>query len=295
MCGRYLRRSDKQRIAEAFRLLQDLTEIPLPPDYNVAPSTFQPVIRLNRDTQERELILMRWGLIPHHAKSSADYKNLFTINARAETVTTNALWRRPFERHRCLVPADGFYEWKKDSTLPPSATTTSPSSRSGRGDALNRNTSSADPPLLEQKLQHPQPQLKQIRTPKRPARQPYVFTPELKLPFAFAGLWDAWRDPATGDWLQSFAIITTDANNTMAPIHNRMPVILEPRDYDRWLSRSPDHQPPTDLLRPPNDNLLVANLANPAVGNVRNNDPDLLRHPTATRQGIDDLPPLNSA
>jgi putative SOS response-associated peptidase YedK len=110
LCGRYFRRSDKQFIAEHFHLHGDLTGIILPDwDYNVAPSTHQPVIRHRRETGE----LMRWGLVPHFAKSLADFKGSSTINARGESVQKTPMCRIPFQRRRCLVPADGFYEWKK--------------------------------------------------------------------------------------------------------------------------------------------------------------------------------------
>ena len=118
MCGRYLRRSDKQRIAEAFRLKQLPEGFVLQPDFNIAPSTFQPVIRLNRDTGEREPVMMRWGLVPNFAKSLAEWKGFPTINAKAETLQEKALWRGPFEKRRCLVPADGFYEWAGPENRP---------------------------------------------------------------------------------------------------------------------------------------------------------------------------------
>ena len=143
------------------------------------------MIRANKETGERELEMMRWGLVPYFAKSPVDFKGFSTINAKAESVATAATWRRPFEKRRCLVPADGFYEWKK----------------------LSEKT-----------------------------KQPYRFTMNTGEPFAFAGLWDAWKEPS-GGWLISYAIITTDANEVMQPVHNRMPVILKPADYDRWLSR----------------------------------------------------------
>jgi putative SOS response-associated peptidase YedK len=112
MCGRYYRRSDKQRIAECFAAnpAPDLTD--LVPDYNVAPTTFQPVIRNSRVGAVRELLLMRWRLVPFFAKSLADFKGFSTFNAKSETVTTQPTWREPFKRgRRCLVPADGFFEW----------------------------------------------------------------------------------------------------------------------------------------------------------------------------------------
>jgi putative SOS response-associated peptidase YedK len=94
--------------------------------------------------------------------------------------------------------------------------------------------------------------------------------------FAFAGLWDAWKDPANGEWLQSFAIITTTANELASAVHDRMPVILHPRDYGRWLERGEASQPPTDLLRPYESEAMQADACNPAVGNVKNNGPEML-------------------
>ena len=93
-------------------------------------------------------------------------------------------------------------------------------------------------------------------------------------PFAFAGLWDAWKD-ANGIWLQSFSIITTEANELMAQIHNRMPVILHAKDYNRWLARE-ETTPPVDLLRPFESDLMAANACNKMVGNVKNNGPEML-------------------
>ena len=224
MCGRYVRRSDKQRIAEAFRIATGLDDLVLgPDDFNVAPTTFQPVIRESRDG-EREIVLMRWGLIPFFTKQLADVKGISTINARAESVSTTPNWREPFKKRRCLVPADAFYEWKK----------------------LDAKT-----------------------------RQPFAFMLDGGAPFAFAGLWDAWKSPQ-GDWLQSYTIITTDANEVMAPVHTRMPVILEPRDYARWLSRDATEQPPLNLLRPFPAKAMERRLANPMVGNVKNNGPEML-------------------
>jgi putative SOS response-associated peptidase YedK len=231
VCGRYYRRSDKQKIAEAFHI-RDSEGVIVPPwDYNVAPSTFQPVIRHTKETEERELVLMRWGLVPHYAKSLADFKGFSTINTRAESIIKSAMWRVPFRRRRCLVPADGFYEWKK-----------------------------IDPKT----------------------KQPYAFAVTDREPFAFAGLWDVWKEP-DGGWLQSYSIITTDANELMEPVHNRMPVILHPRDYDRWLTREPGSakgmghgQLPTDLLRPYEAEDMKMGPVNQKVGNVRNNGPELL-------------------
>jgi putative SOS response-associated peptidase YedK len=175
MCGRYFRRSDKQRISEAFSLGRLPDDFVLPPDFNVAPTTHQPVIRAAKETGARELTLMRWGLVPYFAKNLAAFKGLSTINAKAETITTNATWRVPFQKRRCLVPADGFYEWR---------------------------------PLSAKQ------------------KQPHSFAMRSGEPFAFAGLWDAWKEPS-GNWLQSYAIITTEANELTAAVHSRMPVILK--------------------------------------------------------------------
>jgi putative SOS response-associated peptidase YedK len=151
MCGRYYRRSHKQRIADAFRLGRLPDRLVQPPDYDIAPSTMQPVIRQDRETGERELVIMRREFVPYFAKSPADFKGFSTINAKAETVTSKAMWRSPFERRRCLVPADGFYEWMK----------------------LGQDEEALRVRLGE------------------------------ALPFAFAGRWDAWRDPTNGERLQT--------------------------------------------------------------------------------------------
>jgi len=223
MCGRYYRRSDKQRIAEAFKLGRLPDGFVLPPDFNVAPSTSQPLIRANRETGERELEMMRWGLVPYFAKSPAEFKGFSTINAKAETVATNPTWRTPFRKRRCLVPADGFYEWKRTTAK---------------------------------------------------EKQPYAFGMATEQPFAFAGLWDAWKEP-DGGWLISYAIITTDANELMQSVHTRMPVILKPADYDRWLSRDENERPPLDLLRPFDADKMEKHAVDPRVGNVKNNEPGL--------------------
>ncbi len=237
MCGRYLRRSDKQHIAERFRLGTLPEGFLMPPDFNIAPSTFQPVIRNNLYTGEREIMLMRWGLIPFFAKSGDAAGGYKTINAKAENVLTGPTWREAFKKRRCLVPSDGFYEWKKTNVT--------------------------------------------INGKPKVVKQPYVFMPKTRQPFAFAGLWDAWKDLKTGEYLQTFAIITTTPNEVTAKVHDRMPVILHPNKYDLWLDRGtggdPDQQRQLQaLLRPYESDLMLAELANPAVGNVRNNGPEML-------------------
>jgi putative SOS response-associated peptidase YedK len=165
-------------------------------------------------------------MAPHFAKSLADFKGFSTINAKAETLLSRALWRVPFHRRRCLIPADGFYEWRR----------------------------------LDEKT-----------------KQPFAFAMRSGKPFAFGGVWDAWKDPATEDWLQSFSIITTDPNELTATVHDRMPVILRTADYDRWLDRVNVEGPPLDLLRPYEAAEMTMHAVDPRVGSVRNDEPSLCR------------------
>jgi putative SOS response-associated peptidase YedK len=220
MCGRYVRRSDKQRIEEHFRTGR--TVFDLPPSYNIAPTTFQPVIRLDRDTGEREIAMMRWGLIPRWCKD-VKLLGLSTINAKAESLMVKPMWRQPFKKRRCLIPVDAFYEWKKIDTE---------------------------------------------------TKQPYAFGMKNGEPFAFAGVWEQWMAPDLMP-IDTFAIITTDPNELAATVHTRMPVILEPKDYARWLTRADEEQPPVDLLRPYDAEGMKAWTVDPRVGNVRNNEPGL--------------------
>lgn len=226
MCERYVRRSDKQKIAEHFRAVPTPDGLPMPQtDYNIAPTTYQPIVRHSRESGNRELVLARWGLVPFFTKDVNEIKGLSTINARSETIATSRTWREPMKKRRCLIPASAFYEWPKEG---------------------------------------------------KPSKQPFAFEMLDGGLFAFAGLWDAWKD-SSGHWLQSFAIVTTDANELMSRIHPRMPVILQPRDYDRWLDREATDQLPLDLLRPFDSEAMEMYAANPKVGNVRNNGPELLR------------------
>ncbi|MGC2584464.1 MAG: SOS response-associated peptidase, partial [Acidobacteriaceae bacterium] len=238
MCGRYYRRSDKQRIAEAFRIgIPPSFEIL--PDYNVAPQTMQPVIVEDRDTAERALRVMRWGLIPSWCEDPKTL-GLSAINAQAESLLKKPVWREPFLRHRCLVPADGFYEWQK----------------------------------LDAK-----------------SKQPWAYALASGEPLAFAGIWDRWRSPDRREEIETYSIVTTEANELTAPAHNRMPVILEPCDYDRWLHADDAERPPTDLLRPLDAGRMRAWKVSTAVGNVRNNEPTLLE-PVADQPPVPAQPSL---
>lgn len=246
MCGRYFRTSDKQKIAEDYRAGKVFDD-PLVADYNIAPTTFQPVIRLSRDSSERELALLRWGLVPFFATSLKEFKGLTTFNARAESMGTSATWREPLKRRRCLVPADGFYEWMAKVVEPkPGAPVKRPAKSQSKG-----------------------------------TKQPFAISLTNSEPMAFAGLWDAWKEPKKSPqevdrWMQSFSIVTTEANELMAPIHDRMPVILQRRDWEEWLDRDDSRPPPVHLLRPYDADAMKAETCNSAVGNVRNNGPEML-------------------
>jgi len=118
MCGRYVRRGDKQKIAEYFHATPQPAELPMPgADYNIAPTTFQPIIRQSRESGEREMVLARWGLVPFFTKDLKDIKGLSTINARAESITTAPTWREPFKKRRCIIPANSIYTLSR-RTLP---------------------------------------------------------------------------------------------------------------------------------------------------------------------------------
>lgn len=134
------------------------------------------------------------------------------------------MWRQPFKKRRCLIPADAFYEWKK----------------------IDAKT-----------------------------KQPFAFAMKDDAPFAFAGMWEQWFAPDNKP-IDSFAIITTDPNELAAKVHNRMPVIVEPRDYTRWLTRKDEEPPPIDVLRPYDTEAMTSWKVSKDVGNVRNNDVSLL-------------------
>ncbi len=176
MCGRYSLTTPVEAVGRLF----EVAERPnLPPRYNIAPSQEAPVVHSDA-AGGRVLAPMRWGLIPSWAKEAKIGYRM--INARAETVAEKPAFRSAFRHRRCLVPADGFYEWRRLGT----------------------------------------------------SKQPYRITRADGAPFAFAGLWERWRAP-DGATVDSFTIITTAANELLRPIHDRMPVILDPADHGPWL------------------------------------------------------------
>lgn len=183
MCGRFTLKTPVPILAKFF----GLAEMPdLPPRYNVAPT--QPVATVLVLTGDRQFRLMRWGLVPSWAKDLSIGSRM--INARAETAAEKPSFRTALRERRCIVMADGFYEW-----------------------------------------QH-----------KVQPRQPFHIVNRDKSPFGFAGLWDRWQPPDGGEPVESCTIITTAANEVVGALHDRMPVILDPRDYDLWLDPS-IHEP----------------------------------------------------
>jgi putative SOS response-associated peptidase YedK len=176
MCGRFTLRTPTKAIVEAF----DLTEaLDLSPRHNIAPTQQVAAIRLDPHQRTRQLSLLRWGLVPSWADDPAIGNRL--INARAETVAVKPAFRHAFQKGRCLVLADGFYEWKKTGST----------------------------------------------------KQPFYVRLRDDGPFAFAGLSEHWQRAA--QTIDSCTIITTEANELMEGIHNRMPVILSRDDYGLWL------------------------------------------------------------
>jgi len=224
MCGRFARRSTQEVLADWFGVA--LEDMPwFAPSFNVAPQSFQPIVRVHPDRGSREISLARWGLVPFWAR---DAKIGFsTINARAEEAASKPAFREAMKKRRCLVPADAFYEWKR----------------------LDAKTKMA-----------------------------FAIALNSGEPYALAGLWESWT-PKDGPPLETFTVLTTEPNALMAPIHNRMPVILDPADFDRWLDMSGGPAAVADLLRPyPADEMRAWPVSN-RVGNVRNNDPELLDDP----------------
>jgi len=223
MCGRYVASTPPDQLAELFGVT-DVQAGDLGPRWNVAPTMGVYAVAEGADG-ERRLGALRWGLVPWFATDPGGGAKM--INARAETVAEKPAFRRALERRRCLLPADGFYEW--------------------------------------------------LRTGKE--RLPHLFAAADGSVLAFAGLWEAWRpkdDPDAAP-LRTCTIITTKANATMRPIHDRMPVVLAPEAWTRWLNRAPARAADlADLLGPPADDLLVSRAVSTRVNNVKNEGADLL-------------------
>ncbi len=214
MCGRYSITTAPEALRRLFQAPGALPN--LPARYNLAPTQDAPVVRQREG--ERELVMLRWGLVPPWSQGPDSGYSM--INARAETVATKPAFRASFRSRRCLVPADGFYEWRKLDG----------------------------------------------------GKQPYRITLKDGAPFAFAGLWEHWTSPE-GDVIQSFTIVVTDANELLRPIHDRMPVILDPADYALWLGEGQEAGIGIrSLLKPFPAEAMVAYPVSRRVSNPQNDD-----------------------
>ena len=223
MCGRYELHSHPAAIALAFALAH-------PPDvrarYNIAPMTDVPIVRVNAEGQ-RECVRMRWGLVPRWAKDPSIGAKM--INARGETLADKPSFRTAYRRHRCLVPADGFYEW-----MPLPAT--------GAGGDRSR-------------------------------KQPVHVGMKHGGLFGMAGLHERWLS-AAGELLDSCTIVTTSANAALRGVHDRMPVIIAPEEYARWLDPGIAEAP--DLVAPYPADAMTYYPVSTRVNNVHHDDASLI-------------------
>ncbi len=189
MCGRFTQQHTMREVAERFRAVR--VEFEYSPRYNIAPS--QSVLAIRGD---RRPVDLKWGLVPKWSKDPA--KGPRPINARAETLSEKPMFRSALKSRRCLIPADGFYEWRKDPG----------------------------------------------------GKQPMFIRLRGGALFGFAGLWEQWVDPESGEVLETCTVVTTKPNELMAGIHDRMPVILSPEAEDQWLDSGGSEDALKSLLVP---------------------------------------------
>ena len=222
MCGRVIQSSEPLRLAIVDGLdVSDSRMGNVRPRYNAAPSQELLVIRENYETGERFLDLIKWGLIPYWCKDRKGGRK--PINAKAETIAKLPMFRNAYAQRRCIVPVDGFFEWRA---------------------------------------------IKGAR-----AKQPYAIAMKDGSPFGLAGIWENWRNPDTDEWERTFAIITVPSNELVGQIHDRMPAILKPDSYERWLGPEPD---PRDLLITYPSGPMTMWLISTRVNSPANDDPSLL-------------------
>jgi putative SOS response-associated peptidase YedK len=198
------------------------------PRYNIAPTQNILAIRVPEPGGRREAARLFWGLVPSWSK---DNKSAYgCINARSDTVATKPTFRSAFKKRRCLVLADGYYEWHTEGKV----------------------------------------------------KQPFLFEVEGGKPFALAGIWEAWHDPSgDGQVLESCALLTTEPNEVGAEVHDRMPVILDPADYDRWLDpENMDTVSLQSLLKPFPAESMTARPVSRYVNNARNEGEECMAAPS---------------
>lgn len=227
MCGRFTSKTKPAEIAETFDVDEvSETAMKSEPSYNVAPT--QQILVVSEHHDSRRLETMKWGLVPFFAKDASGGARM--INARAEAVVDKPAFRRAFEKRRCLIPVDGFYEWK------------------------------------------PRPGEKR--------KQPWYFTSRNGAPLALGGLWEIWHDPNLPDDappLFTCTIITTEANKDAADVHDRMPLILQHKDWNKWLDV--EHAKPVDvrsLLKQPKAGVLTSFEVSDSVNKADNDSANLI-------------------
>jgi putative SOS response-associated peptidase YedK len=232
MCGRYRLSRRKELLEQHFYTAawdEDWT-----PRYNIAPTQQVPMIRQHPKEPIRQISTMGWGLIPHWARDTSGAAS--AINVRSETAAHKPAFRDPLRLRRCLIPADGFYEWKRTAT----------------------------------------------------SKQPFCFEVNDGDLFAFAGLWDGWKD-ANGRWLKTCAILTTTANAVSSAVHDRMPVILDPASYDVWLDPAvQDVAAVSELLKPFDPGVMRCYPVSTRINHVANDDAECSRS-VATAEPQDSL------
>jgi len=237
MCGRYASARDKHQLLEEFQVELDAEpDKELGSDYNVAPTknVYAVLSRVPKDAERavRQLRVVKWGLVPAWAKDPSVGSRM--INARVETVAEKPSYRQAFAKRRCLLPADGYFEWM---------------------------------PVEGDKKK----------------KQPYFIHPEDGGVLAMAGLYEFWKDPGRADddplkWLVTCTVITTEAEDELGRIHDRMPMMIEPERWAEWLDpKLTDTKDASRLLVPAQSGRLVADPVSTDVNNVRNNGPDLVK------------------
>jgi len=226
MCGRFTLRTPAAVLIEHFDLdVRDDRQLALfGPRYNIAPTQDVVVVRADAANGSRTASMMRWGLLPSWSKGVASGAPL--INARSESLAEKPAFRSAFRSRRCLIPADGFYEWQ------------------------------------------------QLAGAAKGKKQPFWIHRPDGGPFAFAGLWERWRDPSAELAIESCTIVTTGANAALCELHDRMPVILATGDYGTWLDPKVDEPGMLQhLLTACGDDELVAEPVSTHVNRVANDDP----------------------
>ncbi|MFD1536026.1 SOS response-associated peptidase [Nonomuraea guangzhouensis] len=237
MCGRYASARKKHELLEEFQVeLDGDPDEELGPDYNVAPTknVYAVLSRVPKEAERavRQLRIVKWGLVPAWAKDPSVGSRM--INARVETVAEKPSFRQAFAKRRCLLPADGYFEWM---------------------------------PVEGDKKK----------------KQPYFIHPEDGGVLAMAGLYEFWKDKSRADddplkWLVTCTVITTDAEDELGRIHDRMPMMIERERWAEWLDpKLTDPEQASGLLVPADTGQLTAVAVSTDVNNVRNNGPDLIK------------------